>query len=141
MADRFSKTVRSRIMSSIRGKDTKPEVLLRKALFRRGYRYSLGYRFKGLNFTPDMVLVSRKVCVFVDGCFWHACPKCSRPPKSNRMYWAPKLERNRERDRQQDAYLKENGWEVIRVWEHEINRNLERAVGRVIEAVRSGTSP
>lgn len=135
MADIFSKETRSKIMSKIRGKDTQPEILLRKALFRKGYRYSLNHRFKELNFKPDLVMVSRKTCVFIDGCFWHGCKKCYRPPKSNKRYWIPKIRRNVERDRQQDKYLKKNGWKVIRVWGHEINRDLNKVVKKIIDKI------
>jgi len=122
-------------MSRIRGKDTKPEVILRKNLFRLGYRYSLRYRFKELNFMPDIAMVSRKVCIFVDGCFWHKCPKCYIPPKSNKKYWLPKIDRNVERDRQQNEYLKKNGWEVIRVWEHELNSDLQKVIKKIIKKI------
>lgn len=132
MTDRFSKEVRSKIMSKIRGKNTKPEIILRKALFRRGYRYSLNHRFKELNFKPDLVMVSRKTCIFIDGCFWHGCKKCYRPPKSNKRYWIPKIRRNVGRDREQDKYLKKNGWKVVRIWEHEINKDL----GKVIQKIK-----
>jgi len=133
MADRFSKEVRSKIMSRIRGKNTTPEILLRKALFRKGYRYSLNHRFKELNFKPDLVMVSRKVCIFIDGCFWHSCKKCYRPPKSNKKYWIPKIKRNVERDKEQNKYLKKNGWKVIRIWEHEIKSNLNKIVDKIIK--------
>lgn len=135
MTDVFSKETRSKIMSSIRGKDTKPEIMLRKALFRRGYRYSLAHRFRGLNFTPDMVMVSRKVCIFVDGCFWHKCPRCYDEPKSNRKYWKKKIERNVKRDREQDKFLEAKGWHVIRVWEHDILGDFEETVKRIMDEI------
>jgi len=131
MPDKFSKEVRSKIMSKIRGKDTSPEILLRKALFRKGYRYSLKKRFKELNCRPDIVLVSRRICIFVDGCFWHGCPRCYRAPKSNRRYWLPKIRENIKRDRRQDAYLKKNGWRVIRVWEHDVDKNIDRLIKKI----------
>jgi len=114
-------------------RNSKPEQVLRKALFRLGYRYSLNHRFKELNFKPDIVMVSRKVCIFVDGCFWHKCPKCFKAPKSNKRYWKPKIERNVERDKEQNIYLKKNGWKVIRVWEHEIRKNLDKVLNRIIK--------
>lgn len=135
MADIFSKETRSKIMSRIRSKNTSPEIKLRKALFNIGYRYSLSHRFKGLNFNPDLVLVSRKTCIFIDGCFWHGCEKCYRPPKSNKKYWVPKIKRNIERDREQDAYLKKNGWKVIRVWEHEINKDLNKTIKKILKKI------
>jgi len=132
MPDKFSKEVRSKIMSKVQ-RNSKPEQVLRKALFRLGYRYSLNHRFKELNFKPDIVMVSRKVCIFVDGCFWHKCPKCFKAPKSNKRYWKPKIERNVERDKEQNIYLKKNGWKVIRVWEHEIRKNLDKVLNRIIK--------
>lgn len=129
MADKFSKETRSKIMSKVQ-RNSKPEQVLRKALFRSGYRYSLKYRFKELNFKPDIVMVSRKVCIFVDGCFWHKCPRCFKAPKSNKRYWNKKIKRNVERDKEQNKWLKKNGWKVIRVWEHQLNKSLEKVVQR-----------
>lgn len=135
MADKFSKKTRSKIMSRIRGKDTKPEVILRKKIFRLGYRYSLRYRFKELNFKPDIVMVSKKICIFVDGCFWHKCPKCFKAPKSNKRYWTQKIKRNVERDKQQNSFLKKNRWKVIRIWEHELNSDLQKVVKKIIKKI------
>ena len=135
MADKFTKEVRSKIMSKIRGKDTKPEIFLRKVLFRSGYRYSLKHRFKENNFRPDIVMVSRKICIFVDGCFWHGCPRCYKEPKSNRDYWVPKINRNIERDKEQNEYLKRNGWKVIRVWEHDLKENPTKTMIHVIREI------
>lgn len=136
MADIFSREARSKIMSAIRSKDTKPEILLRKKLFNQGYRYSLKYRFKELNFRPDIVLVSRKTCVFVDGCFWHKCPKCYKPPRSNRSYWVPKLDRNVERDSEQNRFLRKNGWKAIRIWEHELWKDADKSVKKIEKIIR-----
>jgi DNA mismatch endonuclease (patch repair protein) len=130
MVDTFSKKIRSKIMSKVQ-RNSKPEQVLRKALFRLGYRYSLNPRFKELNFKPDIVMVSRKVCIFVDGCFWHRCPKCFKAPKSNKKYWNAKIKRNIERDKEQNKFLKKNGWKVIRVWEHEIAHNLKLCINRI----------
>ena len=135
MVDKFTKEVRSRIMSKIRGKDTKPEIFMRKVLFRSGFRYSLKHRFKEPNFRPDIVMVSRKICIFMDGCFWHGCPRCYKEPKSNRDYWVPKINRNIERDKEQNEYLKRNGWKVIRVWEHDLKENPTKTMIRVIREI------
>ena len=134
MGDKFSKDIRSRIMSKVQ-RNSKPEQVLRKALFRLGYRYSLDHRFKELNFKPDIVMVSRKVCIFVDGCFWHKCPKCFKAPKSNKKYWNAKIKKNIERDKEQNKHLKKNGWKVIRVWEHEINKNLDKCISKILNKV------
>lgn len=132
MADFFSKGTRSRIMSRISGKNTSPELKLRKQLHLMGYRYSLRYRFKELNFKPDIVMVSRKICIFVDGCFWHRCPRCYKAPKTNKKYWLPKIERNVQRDKEQNRYLKTHGWKVIRIWEHDIDKNLDKILKMII---------
>lgn len=133
MTDKFSLEVRSNIMSKIKGKDTKPEIRLRKALHALGYRYSLKKRFKELNFRPDIVMVSRKTVIFLDGCFWHKCPKCFKAPKSRKEYWGPKIARNVERDRMQTEFLKKNGWKVIRIWEHEVNKDMEKVLKKIVK--------
>jgi DNA mismatch endonuclease (patch repair protein) len=105
-------------MSRIRPKDTKPELILRKALFARGLRYRLNYRVAG--YRVDIAFPSKKLAIFVDGCFWHGCPKCFRAPKSNKKYWVPKIATNKVRDRKIDCAIHEEGWGIIHVWEHEI---------------------
>lgn len=126
---------RSRNMKANRRVDTKPEVALRSALHRLGYRYRKDYRIdlaEKVRVRPDIVFTARKVAVFVDGCFWHVCPEHGRQPATNEWYWTPKLRRNVERDRAADVALKAEGWRVIRVWEHE---PLATAVMTVAEAV------
>jgi DNA mismatch endonuclease (patch repair protein) len=104
-------------MSRQRTADTKPEKMLRSVLHRRGVRYRLHPR--DLPGRPDIVLVRAKLVIFVDGCFWHACPVHYVPPKSNAEWWAAKLASNVDRDRRADARLVELGWEPLHVWEHE----------------------
>jgi len=126
---------RSANMRAIRRTDTKPEIVLRRALHKLGYRYRKDYRLDlegGRRVRPDIAFTARRVAVFVDGCFWHACPEHGRNPAVNDWYWAPKLRRNVERDRAADETLAEAGWQVVRVWEHE---SLEAAVAAVIAAV------
>lgn len=110
--------------------DTKPEVRLRSALHRRGLRFrkDLLLRCGGLRVRPDIVFPRRRLCVFVDGCFWHGCPLHQKVPHRNREYWAPKLRRNVERDRQVEAALTSEGWGFVRVWEHE---PIDEAADRV----------
>jgi DNA mismatch endonuclease (patch repair protein) len=108
-------------MKANRRTDTKPELALRHALHRLGYRYRKDYRLdldSGRRVRPDIVFTARKLAVFVDGCFWHACPEHGSKPKANEWYWTPKLVRNVERDRINDASLKLAGWTVVRLWEH-----------------------
>lgn len=115
MVDRISKETRSYNMSRIRGKDTKPEILVRKYLFSRGLRFRKNdKRYPG---SPDIVLPKYKTIVFVHGCFWHLHEGCkyARIPKSNVDYWEKKLYRNRERDKHNQKELEKMGWNVITV--------------------------
>jgi DNA mismatch endonuclease, patch repair protein len=108
-------------MRAIRRTNTKPELALRSALHRQGYRFRKDYRLDldaGARVRPDIAFTARRVAVFVDGCFWHACPEHGRNPEVNEWYWAPKLRRTVERDRAADAALTAAGWRVVRIWEH-----------------------
>jgi DNA mismatch endonuclease, patch repair protein len=108
-------------MAAIRRKDTKPEVALRSLLHRSGYRFRKDYaiRIDGRLIRPDIAFTKRRIAIFVDGCFWHSCPEHGRQPSVNGQYWAPKLERNVTRDREQADALRGAGWTVLRFWEHE----------------------
>ena len=122
MADKFSKETRSRIMSRIRGKDTKPEILVRSYLFSRGLRFRKNdRRYPG---SPDIVLPKYRTIVFVHGCFWHLHEGCkhAKIPKSNVEYWKNKLYKNRERDERNQKELEAMGWKVITVWECELKK-------------------
>lgn len=104
-------------MSRIRGRDTAPEVRLRKELWKRGMRYRLRSKLPG---KPDLVFSTSRTVLFVDGCFWHKCPQHFTPPRSNADFWRRKVDANVERDRRVVARLEALGWLVLRVWEHEI---------------------
>jgi DNA mismatch endonuclease (patch repair protein) len=107
-------------MRSNRRTDTKPELALRAALHAMGYRYRKDFRLDlpSRRVRPDIAFTRRKVAVFIDGCFWHACPDHGGKPKNNEWYWSPKLARNVERDRAADEALEQAGWTVVRLWEH-----------------------
>lgn len=127
---------RSRNMRANRRSNTKPEVALRSALHRLGYRYRKDHRLDlpaGVRVRPDIVFTRRRVAVFVDGCFWHVCPKHGREPTRNEWYWSPKLRRNVERDRRADRALADAGWLIVRVWEHEDVRDAVERVRTVFE--------
>lgn len=120
--DNHSKEVRSYNMSHIRSKDNKPEELVRKYLFYKGFRYRKNVKL--LPGCPDIVLPKYKTVVFVNGCFWHmhdGCPKFVWP-KSNEEYWTKKLLRNKKRDEESKSSLEELGWKVIIVWECELKK-------------------
>lgn len=133
MTDRMTKKQRSRTMSHIRGRDTEPELILRRKLWRQGIRF---YRthLKGVIGTPDIAFPGLKVAVFVDGCFWHGCPKCYREPSSNTNFWRQKVSRNAERDRRVNDSLMKQGWSIFRVWEHDV-RTTPDAVAQEIVAL------
>ena len=121
-ADPFSKEKRSEIMRAVKGRDTGPEVALRKALHRRGLRYRLNV--KDLPGKPDLVFPRFRAALFVHGCFWHGhdCPRGARVPKSNRAYWTAKIARNKARDAANAERLAAAGWRVIIAWECELAR-------------------
>ncbi|WP_282784497.1 very short patch repair endonuclease [Nocardia sp. CC201C] len=99
---------------------TAPEIALRRELHRRGARFFVDRApMRGLRRRADIVFPRRKVAVYVDGCFWHSCPEHATSPKNNAEWWAEKLAGNVARDRDTDARLREAGWTVVRVWEHE----------------------
>jgi len=111
--------MRYRIMASIRKRDTRPEMAVRRALHARGLRFRL--HRTDLPGTPDLVLPGRRLAILVHGCFWHQHPGCklARTPSANTGYWGPKLERNVERDGRTREALKDLGWQVLVVWECE----------------------
>lgn len=131
--------ITSVIMSSIRGRDTKPEVMLRKALWHAGMR---GYRvnWKWAAGRPDVCFPGKKVAVFVHGCFWHRCPTCKPAlPKSHRGFWRDKFTKNIARDRLRQLQLRNEGWRVIVVWECQTRNaiSIEKAVAVVSRALIS----
>lgn len=120
--DNHSKEVRSYNMSHIKNKDNKPEELVRKYLFSKGFRYRKNV--KTLPGCPDIVLPKYKTVVFINGCFWHMHDGCSKFvwPKSNEEYWTKKLLRNKKRDDESKLSLEELGWKVLIVWECELKK-------------------
>ena len=123
---------RSIIMGKIRGKNTKPELAFRKALYASGYRYRIDY--KKLIGKPDIVLKKYKTIIFIDGEYWHGHNWEERKPKvkTNREFWIAKIERNMQRDQEVNAELKRLGYRVFRFWESEINKELNQCLQNVI---------
>jgi len=126
LADNHSKEVRSMNMSHIRSKNTKPEEMVRKYLFSKGFRYRKNVR--KLPGCPDIVLPKYKTVIFVNGCFWHKhdCPRFVWP-SSNQEYWIPKITSNVERDERNYSMLRNEGWTVIIVWECELKKAVADA--------------
>ncbi len=123
MADVHSKEIRSYNMSMIRGKNTKPEIMVRKYLFSKGFRYRLNA--KELPGKPDIALPKYKTVIFVNGCFWHGHESCSGfvLPKSNTEWWKNKINRTKERDAKSKELLKEAGWNVIVIWDCQLKKD------------------
>jgi DNA mismatch endonuclease, patch repair protein len=132
----IKRLTRSEIMARVKGKNSSAEKSLRSALHAEGLRFRLHRRVEGI--TIDIVFPGPRVAVFVDGCFWHSCPRHATTPKTNQDYWISKLAENRERDKRQTALLRRSGWRVIRVWEHDCEPP-SRLVIRRISQVRSRT--
>ncbi len=139
MVDNLTPRQRSEVMSAVKGKNTAPETLVRKAL------HSLGYRFRlhrnDLPGKPDIVLPKHHLCIFVHGCFWHQHPGCSRSarPVTNTDFWNAKLDGNVARDKRDIEGLQELGWRVCIVWECETKKpaQLTEAISRCLEGVES----
>ncbi len=134
MTDKLTPQRRHRNMAAIKAKNTKPEIIVRKGLWSRGFRYRLNY--KRLPGHPDLVLRKYRTCIFVNGCFWHGHhvkmeimidsengiqnSECCKIPKSNREFWVAKIMRNKERDKEEQRKLAEMGWHCITIWECEL---------------------
>ena len=130
MTDTFTKKQRHYCMSQIKSSKTKPEIAVRKLIWKKGYRYRIGH---GLPGKPDIVFPSYRTVVFIDGCFWHGCPQHCRMPSSNVSYWKQKISGNKKRDKRTNTQLKKDGWKVIRIWEHSIKKNPQKTVERIIQ--------
>lgn len=139
MADVHTPEVRSYNMSRIKGKDTKPEVSVRKYLFSQGFRYRKNVR--KLPGCPDIVLPKYKACIFVNGCFWHKHEGCRYFvwPKSNAEFWREKIEKNVARDQKNYDLLRSEGWNIIVVWECEIKHDFESKMTELTEAIKNNT--
>lgn len=133
MPDVLSPSQRSYCMSRIQANNTRPELVLRKALWAHGFRYRLKNKFPG---RPDLFFSSRKLVVFIDGCFWHNCPLHCQVPQTNQLFWQKKLSKNKERDEKVRRTLESEGWRVLRIWEHEIKNDLPGCINRVLKAFK-----
>ena len=128
----------SKRMQANRRSDTRPERAVRSALHARGLRFRKDFSIKAGQrlVRPDVVFTRARVAVFVDGCYWHSCPKHGTSPQRNSGYWASKLRLNVDRDRAVNAALLQAGWRVIRVWEHEASSDVAERVALTLEPPR-----
>ncbi len=128
MTDVLTSEQRQFCMSRICSGNTKPEKTVRKKLWRLGYRYRIKNNLPG---HPDIVFPGRRLAIFIDGCFWHRCPIHYNEPKKNAVFWENKISGNVERDIKNNKKIGKMGWQVIRIWEHDINENPEECVERI----------
>lgn len=120
--DKLTPQQRHKNLAAIRGKNTKPEIIVRKGLWSRGFRFRLNH--KSLPGRPDIVLKKYRTCIFVNGCFWHGHEGCSKIPSTNREFWEAKIRRNKERDIEAQKSLAEMGWHCITLWECELKPSV-----------------
>lgn len=137
MPDIFTKEKRSEVMSLIKSKNTKPELALRKLVSSRLYPLGFRYRihYKSIMGKPDIVFVSLKLAIFIDGSFWHGFDFENRKHKLPKVYWLEKIQKNIERDKKVNKNLKKAGWKVIRIWEHELKKRPDKVIGMIERAV------
>jgi len=133
MADVFSKEKRSWVMSRIRGKGTKMERLLESKLIKNKIYFKKYPKIYG---KPDFV-VNKNIIIFIDGCFWHKCPKHYKEPLTKKNFWAQKIENNVKRDRKVTKLLKKEGYHIIRFWEHELEKNPEKCINKIVNKFTS----
>lgn len=125
------KEATSRVMSANRGKNTKPEITLRRQLKKLKITGASCHP-KNVAGRPDIAFLKKRLAIFINGCFWHRCPTCKNPfPKTHKKFWIEKFKANKARDKKKIALLRKNGWRVFVVWEHEIKRDLLRAAKKI----------
>ncbi|MBD0383275.1 very short patch repair endonuclease [Paenibacillus sedimenti] len=133
MTDTFSKEKRSEIMRAVRGKKTTLETKVSKALWKRGIRFR--QNVKDLRGKPDIAIKKYKIVIFIDSCFWHGCEEHCRIPSSNINYWTSKIARNVRRDHETTQYYVENGWNILRIWEHDIKKRFDETINTLEEII------
>lgn len=129
MSDKVSKEIRSKNMAAIHNKGTKLEEMVSKKL------WTLGFRFRknvsGLLGKPDIVIKKYKIVIFIDSCFWHGCTIHAKIPTTNESFWRDKINKNRMRDMEVTDYYQRNGWNILRVWEHEIYKDFDITMEKI----------
>lgn len=124
-------------MSSIRSKNTKLEDTITKELWRRGFRFRKNV--KDLLGKPDIAIKNKKVVIFIDSCFWHGCETHGREPETNTEYWSKKLTRNKNRDNEVARYYNQIGWNILRVWEHEVKADFNGVIEKIANFIDKST--
>jgi len=129
--DKLSKQDRSILMGKIKSKNSNIELIISKELWRKGFRFRRNV--KDLYGKPDIAIKKYKAVIFIDSCFWHGCRYHCRYPKTNIDYWQNKIQNNKKRDKIVKKYYKDNNWNILRVWEHEILNNYEKTLNKIID--------
>lgn len=138
MSDNRTKEQRSYNMSRIRSKNTKPEIVVRRFLFKKGFRYRL--HSKSLTGKPDIILRKHRTVIFVHGCFWHGHSNCknSKTPVANRKFWIAKITNNSDRDKKNSKILQKEGWRILVLWECELTKNNhEKTLNKLMKCLLS----
>ena len=129
-----SSAIASKVFSSIKAKNTKPEIIVRQLLWENGFRgYRLHWLIPG---RPDIVFTKKRIAIFIHGCYFHRCPTCALPlPKSNTEFWKTKFEKNIERDKLKEKLLIDHGWVVITLWGCEIKKHPEQVIQKIKQVI------
>lgn len=128
-------------MRANRRRDTQPELAVRRLLHAAGLRYRVDFAPLGDRYRADIVFTRARVAIYIDGCFWHGCPRHATYPKRNSGYWLPKLRRNVERDRETTARLQDAGWKVLRFWEHQLPDDVAATIVAEIRTPATDRAP
>ncbi|MCY8698783.1 very short patch repair endonuclease [Bacillus spizizenii] len=133
--DNVSKEKRSNTMKAVKSKNTKIEKVVSKEIWRRGIRFRKNV--KNLKGKPDIAIKKYKIVIFIDSCFWHGCPLHGRIPKSNVEFWNNKIKRNIERDKSINQYYTRKGWNILRIWEHDLNKKkFSQTIDKIEEWIK-----
>lgn len=130
MTDNLTKEQRKKNMTAIKCSNTTIENKVCTDLWKLGYRFRKNV--KNLVGKPDIAIKKYKIVIFIDSCFWHKCPEHFKSPKSNLEYWDPKIANNVERDKKVNLYYKTNNWHILRVWEHEIKKDYDNTIKKIV---------
>lgn len=129
MTDSVSREVRRKTMQAVKSKNTKLEEHVSKELWKRGIRFRKNVN--SLKGKPDIAIKKYKLVIFLDSCFWHGCKKHCRYPKTNKDYWISKIEKNKERDQKIKNYYIKKGWNILRIWEHDLKENFINTIEKI----------
>lgn len=135
MTDNVSKEIRKKIMQSVKSSNTNLENKISKELWKKGYRFRRNV--KDLYGKPDIAIKKYKIVIFIDSCFWHGCKKHCRMPASNISFWSKKINKNKNRDSEVNLYYLKSGWNVMRLWEHQIDENFDNSINKITKFIEN----